>query len=81
MKKTYSKPDVLFEDFSLSTSIAAGCERKTLLPGPETCGFKFGADVVFVTGVAGCQEIVDDGSIADGFCYHTPSDAFNLFHS
>jgi hypothetical protein len=27
-KKQYSAPDIFFEDFSLSTSIAAGCEEK-----------------------------------------------------
>lgn len=33
----YSKPDIFFEDFSLSTSIAAGCEKKPFKQGWMRC--------------------------------------------
>lgn len=41
MKKKYVKPEMFFEDFSLTTSIAAGCETQTKLPSLEAlCGYK-----------------------------------------
>lgn len=81
MRKVYSKPDIIFEDFSLSTSIAAGCETKTNTPSQDKCGFRFGAYMAFVAGVEACTMPVADGSINDGFCYHVPSAENNLFNS
>ena len=87
MGKIYTKPDIVFESFSLSTSIAAGCEVKTNTPYAGTCGFKFGAVTVFITGVTGCtyklpferDNWVDENGNA--FCYHNPSEDSNLFNS
>ena len=47
MKKAYSKPDIVFEDFSLSTNIAAGCEENPSLytETVNTCGVKWAAGV------------------------------------
>lgn len=81
LKKEYTKPDIIFESFALSTSIAAGCEKKTNTPSLDQCGFKYGPDVVYIDKESGCADIQVDGSILDGFCYHNPSDANNLFNS
>ncbi len=65
MKKTYSKPDIFFEDFSLSTSIAAGCEEEPSaysdkISGP--CGVKWEAGVyLFSQNMNGCTRKVTDG--------------------
>lgn len=81
MKKEYSKPVVVFENFSLSTSIAANCEFKTnLLNAEEQCGYPIRGSVVFMTGIAGCKRIEDDGDY-NGVCYHVPHVDFNLFNS
>ena len=81
MKKQYRKPDIMFETFSLNTSIAAGCERKTATPALFECGFKFGSEIVYTDTMYGCSDIRVDGSLLDGFCYHNPCDANNLFNS
>lgn len=80
MKKAYVKPDIIFEDFTLSTSIAAGCERQTDTPSWNMCGVAFGNMNLFLSSISACTDPVeDDGSL--GYCYHNPSDLTNLFNS
>lgn len=81
MKKIYSKPEILFEDFSMSDSIAAGCEVTTDLQNAGNCGYKFGKGTVFLDTVQACTYKVTDGDAYDGFCYHNPSVTYNLFNS
>lgn len=84
VKKNYSKPDILFEDFSLSTNIAAGCEVKTNTSGMDECGVKYGPTTVFVSGVDECEKntVITDGSQdSDSICYHTFADTNNVFNS
>ena len=74
MKKRYSKPDILFESFSLCQNIAAGCEIKPKNP------------ILLMTGVLGDRDgfAFNDSSSCDvdvtvaggdgdynGVCYHT----------
>ena len=88
MKKTYSKPDIFFEDFSLSTSIAAGCE-KIPVTLKDACGIQWGNSFIFVENIGGCKKkIVEgkaEGNIVDeennALCYHNPSENFNVFYS
>lgn len=84
MKKTYTKPQVTFEGFSLSTNIAGGCERLVNNPTMGTCGIP-GSDGVslFSATVGGCDFDWESafGDNYDGFCYHNPSDTNNLFNS
>ena len=78
MKKTYVKPEVYFENFELSANIATGCER-SIGPTVGTCwkgveGFKsFG----IFTETHSCKTTPDEY----GLCYHTPTDADNIFTS
>lgn len=83
MKKAYSKPEIVFESFSLSTSIAGGCEKKTNSPAAMQCAYNYGGYMIFTDAVGACQEnvVVEDGKTGDGFCYHIPSDSNNLFNS
>ena len=86
MKKAYTKPQIFLDNFSLCTSIAAGCEIKgndvTPTYNEYGCGYIYGrsGDMVFVTETMGCgfEEPDEDH---DGICYHTPSDANNIFNS
>ena len=81
MKKPYAKPDILFEDFSLSTSIAT-CEVKTNLYTNNSCGVDFGGDIIFVPPINGCTQKVDDKVPPyDQICYHHPTDTSNMFNS
>lgn len=79
MKLTYEAPEILFEDFSLSASIAAGCEFKTSLQGENQCGYMMEGDVVFDTGISGCKYTPVPGD--NTVCYHNPYDSNNLYTS
>ena len=84
MKKQYSTPDVVFESFSLSTTIAGNCEVRIDTQSQGTCGYYMeGVGVAFIEGVTGCRvPITDDMSLAfNGFCYHVPTANSNLFNS
>lgn len=81
MKKAYSKPQILFEDFTLSTNIAAGCEVRVEGHSSGTCGYKMGGGiVVFVSAETGCNTHEPDGDL-NGLCYHVPIETNNLFNS
>ena len=88
MKREYSKPQIMFEDFTLSTNIAASCDRIVNNPTQGACGIPGSAPGmdVFSAGIQGCtisEGIVDgvaDG-MYDGFCYHVPNDNSQLFNS
>lgn len=89
MKKLYSKPAIVFEDFTLCTNIAAGCEVTTNAV-QNVCAYEVGrgsfAKAVFTTAISGCDytEVVveDDGSPSyNGICYHVPTESNNLFTS
>lgn len=80
MKKTYTKPDVMYESFAMSNSIASGCTVKV---GHEenTCGIELTSDIsIFTSAVSGCTMKFEDGQY-DGLCYHVPLDGMGGFYS
>ena len=92
MKKKYEKPMILFENFAMSTNIAAECAIKDVPATYGECGIDLpGLGVVFVTGIQACDngfaipDIDDDPTIIDAkfdkFCYHIPQQNSNLFNS
>ena len=82
MKKQYIKPDILFEDFALSTSIAAGCGIIIDNQAAEQCGYPWGKGFVFLIDVTGCTSKAEDGSEEyDGLCYDVPIATNELFNS
>lgn len=85
MKKCYSKPEIIFESFAASTSIAAGCER-IVNPTKGTCVVEgSGGVIVFTDTLSECDFTPEGmGQAADqwdGFCYHVPTSDKNLFNS
>ena len=84
MKKVYSKPIVVFEDFTLSTNIAGDCEHKTNTPSINQCGVNASGINVFMTGMQGCEDFPVGTPGGDGefgnICYHVPYGE-NLFNS
>lgn len=78
MKKAYTKPEIIFDDFSLATTIAAGCAVQTNTPSWNICGVSYGPGMVFTSGIAACSIPADDGSYG---CYHIPTDTTKLFNS
>ena len=82
MRKAYSKPDIGFESFALSESIAAGCEERPF-NFLENCGVKYGKQIIFTDAIQNCTRKVIDGQQGEynGLCYHNPSASYNVFVS
>ena len=92
MKKKYVKPEIMFEDFSLSTNVAGDCGVKTYTPNAGKCAYivdtgSFGTYNIFTneiplvcTTTDGKLDKSEDG-IYNGICYHTPYEDSNLFNS
>lgn len=85
MRKQYSKPDIAFENFALSVSIA-NCEIHITGANAGECGYEYEPGVkIFTDMVNGCKPenggipVVDDAT--NGFCYHVPIVGNNLFNS
>lgn len=86
MKRIYSKPDIMFEDFTLSTSIAAGCAITNPVQTQDVCAVRWnmGGDYIniFNSGVGACDpQFSPIFSENDSICYHNPSDENRLFNS
>lgn len=85
MRKKYEAPVIVFEDFSVSASIASNCEEKIKNQSKGTCGLKgFGPHPIFTSEFPdACKKPVTDGTAPgmDGVCYHVPSSDYNLFNS
>jgi len=83
MRKQYVKPQIIFEDFSLSENIAAGCEIRINNSAQGTCGYAYeggyGA-TIFINETTGCSVQIPD-SENNGFCYHVPIENNSLFNS
>ena len=83
MKKEYSAPEIIFESFALTTSIAGGCEYKTHSPSQGNCGYPYeggNGDKLFTGLVSDCDIPIDDNE-ENLFCYHVPVDSMNIFNS
>lgn len=84
MKKSYSAPDIVFESFSLSTSIAA-CDIETNF-SVGTCGYEvYPGFMIFSVGIDRCGVPIEgeifETSDGDAICYNNPSGLTNLFSS
>ncbi|MBQ8813372.1 MAG: hypothetical protein IJZ85_02590 [Lachnospiraceae bacterium] len=87
MKKAYVKPEIMFENFSLSTNIAGDCEGIVGNPSKGTCAvLGTGGIAVFDSKVgSACEytptEMGGTEDQWDGACYHVPTEYNNLFNS
>lgn len=86
MKKAYSKPIITFESFILNSNIAAGCEKNVSSYAAGACAiYGTGGVGIFSTGISGCdfkpEDMGQQSDTWDGFCYHVPTAANNLFNS
>ena len=87
MKREYSKPMIMFENFTLSTNIAGDCEYKTNSPSASNCGIEYGSEILFLDSVTsvctdkvGITDFGGDGEY-NGYCYHVYSNGKNIFNS
>ena len=91
MKKVYTAPQILFESFTMSTNIAAGCESIVGNPTQGTCAVLGSGGVAIFNGTIGTCDFTPGeifGANADntdemmnGLCYHVPTEELNLFNS
>lgn len=79
MRKAYVKPEIMFESFTLSTNIAAGCEYKNGQHARGYCGYETKNGVVFTDDVQACTYKQVDNN--DALCYHVPNENNNIFNS
>lgn len=71
MKKQYVKPELYFENFQLSTSIAA-CDNQAN-HGQGTCPYEItGGRNVFISATTGCLDITAPDGNHGSLCYHNP---------
>lgn len=86
MKKIYTKPEIMFESFTLSTNIAKDCEIPTFTPNNTSCAYQpEGLNYsIFTSAIAACRDsgnqVIDDDE-KNGFCYHVPIESNNFFNS
>lgn len=80
MKKTYVKPEVYFESFELSTSIAMGCGMR-INQAEGTCSTIPGIGTVFTVSDSCDWTASTDPNDQARFCYHQPLDANRIFTS
>ncbi len=80
MKKIYSKPEIVFESFKLSTSIAGTCTLDGTQTNENSCGYDTGVGVVFISMASGCTFEAQDGEVSD-ICYHEPTEDSKVFGS
>lgn len=83
MKRIYNKPQIVFESFQLTESIAAACADPTGTPTAGTCGVSFGKLVLFWSSMEGiCNYPVEEETESwNGICYHVPTDDTRMFNS
>ena len=81
MKKTYTKPEISFESFLMSTNIAGNCDTIVDNSTKGICAYITRTNLhVFTSKISGCTTREDDDDY-NGICYHVPLDDKNLFNS
>lgn len=84
MKKTYSKPEIMFECFAMNTNIAANCDHTFGLYSKGICGIEDDTGkILFTRGAEGstCTLNGSDEAKYNELCYHVPIEDNNLFNS
>lgn len=90
MKKMYTKPCFAVELFTMSQSIASGCdlppEGSTFgspnYGGKTECGWNIGGLIVFQTVENGCTHVqVGPDDQFMGYCYNNPDGGLTVFGS
>lgn len=88
MKKQYSKPGIIIEDFTLSQHIAScGVPHESQLGSPKhwsktSCAWQdmYGRDL-FIESMTVCTKPVAEDGEVNGICYNNPSGLVTIFGS
>lgn len=84
MKKTYTKPEISFESFVMSTNIAGDCEKPFVNNASKgSCPVLGSGGLAIFDGLVGaaCNAEPAEKDTWNGLCYHVPTEAANLFNS
>lgn len=76
MKKEYVKPEIVFESFKMSTSIAGPCVFDHNATDRSSCSVDVGGFTLF-SSEGTCEVIGNESEV----CYHVPTDDFRTFTS
>ena len=80
MKKTYAKPQIVFESFQLTANIAGDCNTKPNSTNEATCGYNDNGWIVFQNSAVCNVQVGPDGK-HNGLCYHVPTGDMSVFTS
>ena len=80
MKKTYAKPQIVFESFQLTANIAGDCNTRPNSANEATCGYNDNGWIVFQNDAVCNFPAVPDGK-HNGLCYHVPTGDISVFTS
>ena len=89
MKKVYTRPEIFFESFAASDSIAGNCDRVFTLAKQDICAIPDDNGIpglnmsIFNISIVGSECGISGGDEAmyDGFCYYVPTETNTLFNS
>ena len=79
MKKTYTRPEINFDCFEITSNIASSCQYHPEVSDGNTCGYTIHGRTIFVSTNAGCKYVSPDGQY--GICYYVPTADSNVFIS
>lgn len=82
MKKSYKKPEISFDSFSVSSSFAASvgsCNYQADASLQASCGVIIAGRKLFTSEITGCKYVSNDGEY--GVCYYVPTGDTNVFIS
>lgn len=82
MKKKYTKPQIIIENFTMSTNIAGDCTFIIDNQSYQTCAYiDRSGNFIFTSDLDGvCTRVESDGC-NDTVCYHVPLETNDLFNS
>lgn len=80
MKKSYTKPNIMFDSFELATSIAAGCAYISTNVAPYICGVKDEElNLILFSDMVNCTSTPPGGN--DSVCYDVPTADVSVYTS
>ena len=80
MKKTYAKPQIVFESFQLTANIAGDCNTRPNSANEATCGY-YDNDWIVFQNSAVCNFPAGPDGKHNGLCYHVPTGDISVFTS
>lgn len=82
MKKTYTKPEIAFESFGVSSNFATTVSTTCFCPPSNfsnDCGVIISGRKIFLAEIEGCEYVSQDGDF--DICYYVPTGDTNVFNS